>query len=382
MAVARNSKTIRNTLAILSKNKTRNSKENLNNALNGILGEGFHGKAYRLNTHLKGETFLSLLDNKEIKKIKVYTSDYLEDVYLSEHEDITEFLNFIRSRRGLIAKVFKSVFLLTGVTKQQDLEDEVDINRRIINYYGNKASKFLTVAPIKGFRNYKVLGCYLEFLKGDIIYVALGSACDNKYAMNIHSLAIDILESLVVLQEAGYQHNDIKLDNIVRCNGQYKLIDWGQASSIEEFKFGDMICTSPLKWYIKGFPSYVSKYLMDYRTSMVNSSYEKSDIFQQKNKQIITEFNEIIKSNPDIHMLHKKYKRNLDVFMLGMTLLQAVFKSDLNYEKYRDLIDRLTSLEHPWSSAKEALHYTKQYLENLRQTRVTISRKNTQQSKN
>ena len=83
-------------------------------------------------------------------------------------------------------------------------------------------------------------------------------------------------------------------------------------------------------------------------------------------------------------MLHSKYKRNLDVFMLGMTLLHAVFKFDLNYEKYRELIDRMTSLKHPWSSAKEALHYTKQYLKKLRNTRLTVSRKSStqQQAKN
>ena len=382
MPMARNSKTIKNTLAFLSRNKTRHSKKNLNVALNGLLGEGFHGKAYRLNTHLKGETFISQVENKEITKIKLYTNDLTEDIYLTEPGIIKEFIDFIGSRRGLIAKVFKSVFLVTGLTKQQDLEDELDINRRIIKYYGASATKFLTVAPVKGFKHHKVVGCYIEFLKGDTLYVALGSACDNKFSMNIHSLAKDILESLVILQEAGYQHNDIKLDNIVRCKGRYKLIDWGQASSIEEFKFGDMICTNPLKWHIKGFPSYISKYLMDYRTSMVNSPYEKSDIFQQKNKQIIEEFNEIIRNNPDAHMLHTKYKRNLDVFMLGMTLLHAVFKYDLNYEKYRELIDRMTSLKHPWSSAKTALHYTKQYLKKVSQSRLTVTRKNSQQAKN
>lgn len=378
--MARNSKTVKNTLAILSRNSTRHSKKNLNVALNGLLGEGFHGKAYRLNTDLKGETFISLVENKEIQKIKLYTSDLTEDIYLTEPEDIKDFIDFIGSRKGIIAKVFKSVFLLTGLTKQQDLENELDINRRIVKYYGSAATKFLTVAPIQGFRAHKVVGCYIEFLKGDTLYVALGSACDNKFSMNLHSLAKDVLESLVILQEAGYQHNDIKLDNIVRCKGRYKLIDWGQASSIEEFKFGDMITTNPLKWYIKGFPSYVSKHLMSYRTSMVNSPYEKSDIFRQKNIQIIEEFNEIINNNPDIHMLHKKYKRNLDVFMLGMTLLHAVFKYDLNYMKYRELIDRMTSLKHPWSSAKEALRYTKQYLKKISRSRLTVRRKGSTKS--
>jgi serine/threonine protein kinase len=351
----------RRTLRASVRRPTRSKNTNL--SVNALLGEGFHGKTYRLGATVKGDSLSKILEHKHILKIKLYTSDSLEEVYLIEKADIDEFVNFILSRKGAIAKVFKSIFLATGVTKQQDLEDELNVNRKIINYYGNKASKFLTIAPVTGFRNYKLVGFYATFAKQETVYVALGSECDNKYSMNINKFTVDILESLVVLQEAGYQHNDIKLDNIVRCKGVYKLIDWGQASSVEEFKFGDMICTNPIKWYINGFPSLVSRKLMDYRTAMVNSPYEKSDIFQEKNKQIIAEFKEIIEEEPDIHVLRKKYKLNLDVFMVGMTLLHAVFRYNLDYTKYRHLIDRLTSITHPWRSAKEALHHVKELIQ-------------------
>ena len=72
---------------------------------------------------------------------------------------------------------------------------------------------------------------------------------------------------------------------------------------------------------------------------------------------------EIIEEEPDIHVLRKKYKLNLDVFMVGMTLLHAVFRYNLDYTKYRHLIDRLTSITHPWRSAKEALHHVKELIQ-------------------
>jgi len=368
---------LKSVITYLSENKTRRKSKTIDSALNGLLGEGFHGKTYRLGKHLRGNTLQKHIHDKDIIKIKLYTSDYTEEIFLTDNKDINDFIEFILNHNETIAKEFKSTFWTTGSTKRQDFEDEISINRRVIKYYGTKATKFLTVTPITGFRNYKVIGCYINFKKKDTLYIAFGSECDNKYKMNINKLVIDILESLVILQEANYQHNDIKLDNIVRCNGRYKLIDWGQASSIEEFKFGDMICTSPIKWYINGMTAYISKYLMDYRTAMVNSPYEKSSIFREKNAQIISEFNITISNNPDIHVLHNKYKRNLDVFMLGMTLLHAVFRYNLNYEKYRYLIDRMTSLIHPWSSAKEALHYTKNYFNKNTQSIRSLTRKNT-----
>jgi len=342
-----------------------NKKKDIESALDGLLGEGFHGKIYRLDPHLKGQTLNSLYANKRIIKIKLYTDDHTEEIYLTEQNDISDFLAFLLTRKGVIAKVFKSTFLMTGVTKQQELENELFINKKVMKYYGSAASRFLTIAPIKGFRNYKIVGCYIETAKDGTLFIAFGSECDNNYSMNIHKMAVDILESLVHLQEAGYQHNDIKLDNVVRCGGKYKLIDWGQACSIEEFKFGDMMCTNPLKWYIKGIPAYFSQHFMDYRVSMVNSGYEKSSVFQEKNKQIIEEFKSIVSSKPDLHELNKKYKRNFDVFMLGMTMLHAVYKFNLKYERYQELIGRMTSLTHPWTSAKEALNYTKKYLDRV-----------------
>lgn len=356
-------------MRVTRKSSSKDSINKSRTALDGLLGEGFHGKIYRLDPHLKGQTLRSLYTNKRILKIKLYTDDHTEEAFLTRENDISDFLAFLDTRKGLIAKVFKSTFLMTGVTKQQELENELFINKKIRKYYGSAASHFLTIAPIKGFRNYKIIGCYIEIGDGTL-YIAFGSECDNNYKMNIYKMAVDILESLVFLQEAGYQHNDIKLDNIVRCDGKYKLIDWGQASSIEEFKFGDMISTNPLKWYINGLPAYFSQYFMDYRVSMVNSRYEKSSIFQEKNKQIIEEFKSIVSSKPDRYELNKKYKRNFDIFMLGMTMLHAVYKFNLKYERYQELIDHMTSLTHPWTSAKEALTYTKKYLDRVQRSRI------------
>jgi hypothetical protein len=125
----------RRTLRASVRRPTRSKNTNL--SVNALLGEGFHGKTYRLGATVKGNSLSKILEHKHILKIKLYTSDSLEEVYLTEKEDIDEFVNFILSRKGAIAKVFKSIFLATGVTKQQDLEDELNVNRKIINLLQN-----------------------------------------------------------------------------------------------------------------------------------------------------------------------------------------------------------------------------------------------------
>ena len=45
-------------------------------------------------------------------------------------------------------------------------------------------------------------------------------------------------------------HNDIKLDNIVYCDGKYKLIDWGASNELSVHKRGSLLGTNPIRLYI------------------------------------------------------------------------------------------------------------------------------------
>lgn len=312
-----------------------------------MIGEGFHGKTYHLE---------ALPLDGEVDSIVLYT-DKKTNVLL-QGSDVEEFLAFLSKTRGIIAKVFKSQFLITGSTVRKDFMEELDANERILAAYKNHL-KFLTITPLTGFRKLRIVG--MEVIsKAESKYVVFSTMCKNVFTARDVTPLKEIMESIVVLQKSGYQHNDIKFDNIVKCDDRFKLIDWGQASPIGEIYIGDMICTSPVKWYLLGAPSYFADKFMDVRAIIIDKEYESWPPFREQEERIRNEFFAVLGSSQK-EKLMQKYKKTFDIFMAGMTFLQIIHKFGLNYKKYKPLIEALTSLENPISDPAEALRLIKEY---------------------
>jgi hypothetical protein len=164
----------------------------------------------------------------------------------------------------------------------------------------------------------------------------------------------DLLQSLEVLRVHRYLHNDIKLENIILCGSTYKFIDWGQAGSFKQLHMGDMIGTSPIKWYLMGFPEIYTENIMALRTHMVNSDFRFSELFLDVHKQVQIEYEEIVASSPSFKSLVRKYTDTFDVFMVGMMLLRAIHKYNLDQGKWLPLVKAMVSLKNPLN-AKDAL---------------------------
>ena len=329
----------------------------------GLLGEGFHGKTYRVGYNSKkSDSLYNYIDKENIIKIKLYTLNPKNDTFLTEEKDIAEFLKYLHKKKDTIAKIFKNTYFYTGKTVDEDLKEELDANLKVIHYYGKDAKKYLTISPVTGFRNLKIIGANIEIKEHDDIYITFSTECDNKYGMDADKFIVEILESVAVLQKAGYQHNDIKLDNIVLCENRYKLIDWGQAGFLNEIKFGDMICSNPIKWYLKGAPKFVAKPLMKVRASLINSGYKNSELFNEIYTSVNNEFEVVTSTIQDKETLFKVYKDTFDVFMVGMTLVHAIHRFKLDEQKYVPLAKKLISLINPIHDATEALRMTKKYI--------------------
>lgn len=339
---------------------SRKTQKNRSSNKATILGEGFHGLAYNLGCKKSGPTICSILENQIITKVKIYTTDSHEEIFLTKSPDIQEFLHYIHASKEKIGKIFKNRAWLTGTSVLQDFEGEINTNIKILKHYGSDSKKFLTIIPDSGFRKMPILGAYFEVFGKPTVYIIFGTKCNNNYTMNFEKFIVNLLESLVVLNKANYQHNDIKLDNIVLCGDRYKFIDWGQACAIDESEIGDMISTSPIKWYCMGGPGIFSRLIMKYRASMVDYKYSSSDMFKKVFNRISDEFIPIANENLLTFHLFELYKESFDVFMLGMTGLHAIFKYNLDFEKYRPLIDAFTSLNSPLNPV-DALKYAKKF---------------------
>jgi hypothetical protein len=88
---------------------------------------------------------------------------------------------------------------------------------------------------------------------------------------------------------------------------------------------------------------------------------KKCDFFNNTISKIESEFFQIINNNPNKKSLINKYKFTFDVFRLGTIMINIIYKNKLNYNKYKDIINKFTSLTSPPKNAKDALGFFIKY---------------------
>ena len=302
--------------------------------ITGILGKGAAGTVYNArSTTLSAEL-------QAIESIELYVANRAANVSLTE---VRPFLTFLQKQSDIIVKT---------LTNKQSFLDELQENRAVIECYGQTASKYLTIAPLKGFRSLQITGALVKKKGGSEIYLIFGHRCDNQYTMKINKMLMDILESLTVLQKARYLHNDIKLDNIVLCGSQYRLIDWGRAGRFEDLIQGTLLGTNPMKWYVMGIPPRACMLALKLRTRQKYPSYSYSSLFTEIYDTIQQEFYERIRESSAHSSFIKTYAPCFDVFMVGMMLLHAIYTYSLDQERYLPVVKALVSLKKPLTAAK------------------------------
>lgn len=317
------------------------------------LGEGSKGIVYDINSPDGELSFYSIIKSRadEIDKIILYSPDGRR---LLGKKDIQPFINYIKTTRNAIAK-----FIKTNNTKKQTvkishfkirIDDEVRSNMKIIQKFGKYAKKYLTIYPNLIFKDISFIACKIYYNSNKSPdYVIFGDKCGLIKKVNIDQLIVDIMECLKFTENKTILHNDIKSDNIMYCNGRYKLIDWGNATFGNSMRGGTFM--GPLKKYIAGYSLKESKEDIVVKVAKFYPYLYKSAVFKDINSKILAEFESLIENN-DKQSLKNNYKGNDDLFSLGFTILETVFREKLDYDKYKELIALMTSYVKPVSAAQ------------------------------
>jgi len=332
-----------------NKNITRKKQ---NRKIGGeIIGKpGAHGIAYNLNCSSPGESLCSILRPKKIAALH-FNCNTSPAQYTTDKKTIQEFIDFLHTQKGRVVKIFKPKSLFSSSAVKEDFMEEYISNKNILRVYDVYAETYTTLRPLTGYMGMDIMGLTVKFVNNSEppLYVIMGTKCSGLITINLDKFIVDILCSIVILQAVGYEHNDIKLDNVVLCGDKYKLIDWGQATQIGTLpvKMGTLLSTSPMRWYISGQIAYISKNMLAYKAGKVNPAYAKWPRFIETNSRIAAEFDTVIKITSDRAALYKIYLRSFDIFALGMTILYAVFKYNLDYASYKQVVDTFTSIKNP-----------------------------------
>ncbi len=352
--------------------RKRNEKINLkySKTMKGglLLGEGAQGKAYTVSSENEEDkqTIYDILKKNisSIQSIELHTRNEDSEGIIKDNDDINDFVNYLGKVKGFIGKIFKYKYF--GSSKKT-FEKELDEIRNVIKYYGKYNEEYTTLIPLK----YK----YLEFIgitvkyKTSSQFIVFNKKCKNKFKIDILKLVEDLLESLVILQKSKIIHNDIKLDNIVYCNGKYKLIDWGNIMDMSFKKQikGTFMTGSPIKFYLLGFSQYFIKQGIYYRTQSKENDVFKSELFHKIYKQVVENFDNAMKNIGKIKKreMITKYAKSFDVYAIGMLIVHLVIKNNESYENYEPLVKYMIDLESPPRSAAYALAHFKKFKASL-----------------
>jgi len=323
-----------------------------------LLGEGVHGIGYNLCSSQDKESFCDEVDmlKEFITKITVYTTK--EDKIISVDSDISKFVEFLHLQKDKLAKIFKPGSFFSKSIEQK-FKDELETNKTILSIYKYQSSKYLTINPLKG----GILGIKIESKKRSNLFAIFGTKCNNNYELHLPNFLIDILKSIIVLNNNNYFHNDIKSDNIVLCEDRYKLIDWGGTCTIDiKNKPLNVQTTSIVRWYCYGYSQWTCLNVIPFLLKQEKYNVYISDIFQKVYSTIIEQFKEVMKSGLSRDALFEKYKYSFDVFQLGMSLLYLIYDKPTYHKKYIPIVNYLTSLIDPPTNAKTALKHIKSLL--------------------
>jgi serine/threonine protein kinase len=166
-------------------------------------------------------------------------------------------------------------------------------------------------------------------------------------------LITEILYQLIQIQKLNIAHGDIKLDNIMKCNGQYKLIDWGY---MRELNYDDLknskkpvlgSCSLYFKIYADGHKGYVNN--VPWKTAYKISSQVKflelsvQSYITNKSTHYLHESNKYYNEQYKLYdgeELFDHLKYGLDLHAFGWLLYDILIYTDYA-SKYKDFIMNL-----------------------------------------
>ena len=282
---------------------------------------------------------------------------------------IRHVIGTLKKKNNFVVKVMKPSFLteIAETIKQQfnetthiypnyqmkcigdrDFLKEITAERRVKEIYTAAGKQNLLAYTPFYVRGRAVSGLRFQSRSGTSFFLCgFSSLCVNKnYTIDHRKFAQDIIESLIVLNDHGeWFHGDIKMSNIVLCNGKYKLIDWGAAGPLynrdNRFYEPSKIIKDPLIAYISGYP----KPIIDIACA---STTAKPVAYLHKS------FEEIyLKENGDRSALLLNYGHTSDIIAFGLLLsgLHPIFTSKsflrlfFSYTSFSSTSDALKSLQ-------------------------------------
>jgi serine/threonine protein kinase len=314
------------------------------------LGKGASGTVYTIKDNK--DSILKMMVPNDLKEVILIYKNKTSNLDLNEFEIFKSFIESLNDNH--VCKFFHK--------KLQQAEKEFE--NEIVGYKHALESNSSNKLKVGNFgvkhKSKILLGFILVYPKTKKHFTIMDKCdidlkkCILKKIFNdeeeFKKLVIEILQQLKQIQKLNIAHGDIKLDNIMKCNNQYKLIDWGYMRDLNYEKLKNSTrpflgsCSLYFKVYADGHNGYVngvswkSAYTISSKIKLseisVSSYLYNNSMPYLRNSDIF--YNKEYKKY-DKEELFEKLKYGLDLHAFGWILYDIIIKQPYK-DKYLDFI--------------------------------------------
>lgn len=283
-----------------------------------ILNQGYKGRVidvYNKNNIYDENTLYNELLVSNPKEIKLITINEGSNIKIkrSDEKKYNKILELLKTIDDTLVKKFIYINYFIG-SKKNNFNNELNGYKNLIKIFKDKINIHTTIKEGFKFDGKKIYGIIFN----DDYYIFLEKCYQNLEDVKFTSALLnkcskEIIETLDILNENNYIHNDLKPNNIILCRDRFKIIDWEssnylkkQSKSFINTKNGNIVFNHPLKFYNIGIPYFMYEYIYDF--DMVNYKFLKNMKEPIKIKELLD--NSINKVIDKYKLLKKKRSSN------------------------------------------------------------------------
>jgi serine/threonine protein kinase len=305
------------------------------------ISEGYKGRTYDVYNPNDNIDFYTMFKNAKPERLVLYGLNEKIRVE-NQYENV---LKHLENMNNHIVKKFKRGNILLG-NARHNFKNEFKSIKKLSMIYKKKFSYYTSLTPIFTYHFNDITNKKMDIygISYGYYYYIFQEKC-HKTIDNIdftqeefNKFINDIYESLLILQQNNFLHNDIKPDNIIYCNNKYKLIDWDLAyikytpfKSFAKGSGGNFMFNHPIKFYNLGLSLFIFKFFFLF---FKNLNYKSNKwLYELESFKIITEKSiesaEYLIEKKKTHALAKYY----DMYSFATLIICLAEKNKLEYPK-------------------------------------------------
>jgi len=310
-----------------------------------IINQGFKGMVmdvYKENNRDK-KTLYNELKYGSPNEITLITIDDGKNIKIRGEAKIAMVLQSLKTIEYTLVKKFMMT-LLFG-TSEHNYNNEYLGYKKLIEIFKGDIDKHTTIKSGFEYNNRKIYGMifdgnyylFLEKCFKTLDYIKFTQSQLDKCTR-------EIKETLDILRDNNYIHNDLKPNNIILCKNRFKIIDWESSGEIRKqpktiinTRNGNFAYNYPLKLYNLGIPFALYRLIYNVELSVYkykNKDLENLNLPKQIQEKIFNSFNDVLENYKKMKKIDKNYYMKLyDYYSFALTIIYLAEINKLKYKK-------------------------------------------------